>query len=84
MLIPNKITLLSMLAALGPYVGLGSAAPALQLPRLGSNISVESSKSDPVVPPLTRRICNDKVLNIYRFYKIYLYMYHLTLFPPDM
>ena len=44
-------------------MGLGSAAPALQLARIGSYISVESSWSDPVQPPVTRRICNNEVVS---------------------
>ena len=79
MFIPNKRTRLSMLVALRPLLGLGSAAPALQLPSLGSKISVESKLlSDPSKPPLTRRICNDRVLNKYRFYKSYLSKTYLT------
>ena len=75
MFIPKIRTLLSMLAAFMLYMGWGSAAPALQLPRLGSKISVESKLLPcPVDPPLTRRICNNKVFNEDRLYKIYLYI----------
>ena len=45
--LPNKRTLLSMLVAFSPSLGLGSAALALQLLRLGSNISVESRRLGP-------------------------------------
>ena len=60
-----------MLVARRPYTGLGSTAPALQLPRVGSNISVESSLTDPVHPPLTRSICNNEALK-YRICTRYL------------
>ena len=70
--IPKRRTLSSMFVALRLSMGLGSVAPALQLPRLGSNISVESI-FDPSLrdtpPPLTRNICNkteDSLTNNYR------------------
>ena len=77
MFIPNKRTLLSMVVTCSFLLGLGSAAPAFQNPRLGSNISVESSRLLDlcVKPPLTNRICNDKVLKRYKFYNRYLCMY---------
>ena len=68
MSIPNKKTLLSMVAALSPSFGLGSAAPVFQPPKFVSKSSVES-KEDPSHPPLTRRIFNtiDNTASILHF-----------------
>ena len=58
MSIPNKKTLLSMVAALSPSFGVGSAAPVLQPPRFVSKSSVESRYDGEACPPITRRIFN--------------------------
>ena len=62
MSIPNKRIRLSMVAALRERMGLGSADPSLQFPRLASKSSVESI-FDPIVPPLTRSIFNNKYIH---------------------
>ena len=55
-LLPNTKTLLSIVVAFSPVIGIGSLSTSLQFSVVGSYISVESRHPKPSVhPPVTKR-----------------------------